>query len=142
MSSPEAKDIMTEGVYAIDSDETVTAAAEEMKDQGTRSLVVTEGDEVVGIVVARDVVYKIVAEGEDPDDAMVSQVMTPDLITADPHDDVAEIARAMLENDISRIPILRGETLVGIVTHTDILRAWPGYVELLEEKAHTGMSDL
>jgi len=142
MSSPEAKDIMTEGVYAIESDETVTAAAEEMKEQGTRSLVVTEGDEVVGIVVARDVVYTVVAEHEDPGTAMVSQVMTPDLITADPHDDVAEIARAMLENDISRIPILRGETLVGIVTHTDILRAWPGYVELLEERARSGMSDL
>ncbi|MDY6771113.1 MAG: CBS domain-containing protein [Candidatus Nanohaloarchaea archaeon] len=142
MSDLEAKDVMTEGVYAIQKDETVRSAAQEMKEKGTRSLVVVDEDEVVGIVVARDVLYEITAPGEDAETALVSQVMTSDLITADPHDDVSDISRAMLENDISRIPILRGETLVGIVTHEDILRAWPGYVDLLEEKAASGRSDL
>lgn len=135
MDEPTARDIMTDGVIAIDANASVREAASQMRDEHIRSLVVLEEGEAVGILVGRDIVYQIVSDGRDPADVAVRDVMTGDLVTAREEDDVEDIARAMVEHDISRVPILRGENLVGIVTHTDLVRSWPSYIDLLEEEA-------
>lgn len=126
--------IMTEGVIAIESDASVQEAAQRMREEGIRSLVVVNNDEAIGILVGRDVVYKVVSEGRDPTAVSVDEVMTEDIVTAGEHDEVDEIARAMIEHDISRVPILRGDQLVGIVTQSNILQAWPSYIDLLREE--------
>lgn len=142
MSKPEASDVMTDGVIAVESSETVTEAAQKMKKNNIRSLVVLEDEEAVGIIAGKDVLYGVVAEGRDPTETTVVSVMTKNLITASPHDGVSDIARAMINNDISRVPIMQGDRLVGIVTQTNIMEAWPGYVELLEEKAASGLGEI
>lgn len=48
--------------------------------------------------------------------------MTTDLITAKEDDDVSDVARLMLDNDIKQIPIVDGSKIVGIVTRADIVR--------------------
>jgi CBS domain-containing protein len=45
----------------------------------------------------------------------------------------------MLRNNVSRIPVVDGDTLVGIVTQSDILRAWPGYAEIVDEREEMDM---
>lgn len=136
MDEPTAQDIMTEGVIAVDAGTSVREAARRMRDEHIRSLVVLEEGEAVGILVGRDIIYDVVSDGRDPGDVPVRDVMTDDLVTAREEDDVEEIARAMIRHDISRVPILRGDNLVGIVTHTDLVRSWPSYIDLLEEEAH------
>ncbi len=127
---------MSDGVIAIDRDSTIKEAAREMRDENIRSLVVLEDGEAVGILVGRDMVYEIVAEGKDPGEALVEDAMTSDLVTAAEDDSIEEIARAMLEHDISRVPVLRGDSLVGIVTQSNLVRTWPSYLDLLEEESH------
>jgi CBS domain-containing protein len=135
MPGPEAKDIMTEGVIAIEGDRSVEEAAELLRDENIGSLIVNDGEEAIGIVVGSDIVHKVVAGGRDPSQVSVSRIMTEDLVTADVNDDVADIARAMIENDISRVPVLRGDDMVvGIITENDIMRTWPGYLDILDEK--------
>lgn len=135
MDEPTARDIMTEGVIAVDANTSVREAARRMRDEHIRSLVVLEEGEAVGILVGRDIIYQVVSDGRSPSEVTVRDVMTDDLVTAREDDDVEEIARAMIEHDISRVPVLRGENLVGIVTHTDLVRSWPSYIDLLEEEA-------
>lgn len=135
MTRPEAKDVMTEGVVSIGKEASVKEAAEIMREEDIRSLVVVEGDEAVGIIAGKDLLYGVVAENKNPSEVRVEEIMTSQLITAGEHDDVSDLARAMIKHNISRIPILRGETLVGIVTQTNIMEAWPGYMDLLEERA-------
>ncbi len=129
-----AADVMTEGVIAIEKDASVKDAAELMEDEDIRSLVVLEGGEAVGIVVGRDIVYKVTRGGHNPADTPVEEIMTGDLVTAGETDSVSDIARAMLEHDISRVPVLDGNRLVGIVTQSNIIRAWPAYIDLLREE--------
>ncbi|MFB6166723.1 MAG: cyclic nucleotide-binding/CBS domain-containing protein [Candidatus Nanohaloarchaea archaeon] len=131
---PTAGDVMSEGVIAIDSDGSVQEAAEKMKSEDIRSLVVVEDDEAVGIVVGRDIVYQVVSEGMDPADTPVRDVMTSNLVTASENDNIEDIARAMMRNDISRVPVLKGENLVGMVTQSNLVETWPAYVELLQEE--------
>lgn len=142
MSKPEARDVMTDGVIAVEASATITEASQKMKKNNIRSLVVLEDGEAVGIIAGKDVLYGVVAEGRDPSQTQVAAAMTKDLITASPHDSVTDLARAMINNDISRIPIMQGDRLVGIVTQTNIMETWPGYVELLEEKATSGLGDV
>ncbi|MFB6216952.1 MAG: cyclic nucleotide-binding/CBS domain-containing protein, partial [Candidatus Aenigmatarchaeota archaeon] len=111
-------------------------AADKMKKEGIRSLVVVEDDEAVGIIVGRDVLYDVAAEGRDPGSVNVEEVMTSNLITASEADSIEDIARAMIRNDVSRIPVLQGENLVGMVAQSDLLRTWPSYVDLVQEESH------
>lgn len=135
------KDVASGGVIAIDKNATVKEASQKMRDEGIRSLVVVSGDEAVGIVVDRDITYKVVAEDKDPSQAKVETVMTSELVTAAEEDDVEEVAQAMADNNISRLPVLRGDKVVGIITRKDILKAWPAYINLITEKAHINHSD-
>ncbi|MDY6770316.1 MAG: CBS domain-containing protein [Candidatus Nanohaloarchaea archaeon] len=134
-AEPTAGDVMTDGVIAIEKDASVQEAARKMRDEDIRSLVVLEDDEAVGIVVGRDVLYEVAAEGRDPADVTVADVMTSNLITASETDNIEDIARAMIQNDISRVPVLRGENLVGMVTQSNLVRTWPSYVELVQEES-------
>jgi len=138
MSKPTATDIMTEGVIVVEGDTSVMAAAQEMRANDIRSLVVTKDDEAVGIIAGKDLLYDVMAEGRNPRATTVKEVMTSELVTAQEDDVVSEIARAMIQTDISRVPIIRGQELVGMVTQTDLMTAWPGYFDVLEEEMAAG----
>lgn len=129
-----ATDVMTEGVIAIEKDATVQEAAALMQDEDIRSLVVLDEDEAVGIVVGRDIVYEVTRNGHDVTSTTVEDIMSRDLVTAVEHDSVSDIARAMMEHDISRVPVLAGDQVVGIVTQSNIIRAWPAYIDLMREE--------
>jgi len=135
------KDIASEGVIAIDKNATVSEASKKMRDQNIRSLVVVSGDEAVGIIVDRDITYNVVAEGEDASQLEVEEVMTSELVTASEEDVVEDVAKAMTNNNISRLPVLRGDKVVGIITRKDIIKAWPAYINLITERAQLNHSN-
>jgi len=57
--------------------------------------------------------------------AMVSECMTPYLITIDQYATLAEAYEILLKNRIRRIPVVRNDELIGIITLSDILDAKP-----------------
>ena len=128
------KEVMTDGVIAVEKEKSIREAANLLKEEGIRGLVVVDGGEAVGIIVCRDIAYQVVSEGLDPEKTTVSQVMSEDLIVAEEEELLDDVAMAMIKNNVSRIPVVRQDMLVGILTQSDILRAWPGFAEILEEK--------
>ena len=134
MKEPLAKDVMTEGVVAIEENATVKEAAQKMRQEGIRSIIVVSDQDVEGIIVDRDITYQVTAEGKDPSEVQVKDIMSSDLITASESDNIEDIARAMVENNISRVPVLRGDRLMGLISQSNVLRTWPAYVDLLEEE--------
>lgn len=128
------KEVMTDGVIAIEQDKTVQEAAQLLREEWIRGLVVVENGEAVGIVVCRDIAYQVDAENRDPTDTKVEDIMSTDLIVAEEEELLDDVAMAMLKNNVSRIPVVRDDMLVGILTQSDILRAWPGFAEIMEEK--------
>jgi CBS domain-containing protein len=126
--------VMTEGVIAIDADATVLEASQKLEREGIRGLIVTENNDAVGVIVCRDIVYKLVADGKNPENTTIADVMSGDLIVADDDELLEEVAMAMVRNSISRVPVVRDDMLVGILTQSDIVRAWPGFAELVEEE--------
>jgi len=130
----EIKEVMTEGVIAIEKDKNVKKAAKMLKEEGIRGLVVVDNGEALGVVVCRDVVYQVTSEFKDPKETKVEDIMSSDLIVAEEDELLDDVAMAMIRNNVSRVPVVRQDMLVGIVTQSDILRAWPGFAEVIEER--------
>jgi len=128
------KEVMTDGVIAVEKDKSVVEASEILREEGIRGLVAVENGEAVGVAVCRDIVYEVVSKGREAEDTTVSDIMSEDLIVAEEDELLDEVAMAMIRNNISRVPVVRQDMLVGIVTQSDILRAWPGFAEVMEEQ--------
>ena len=69
----QVSDIMTEGVVSVSTDVTVTAAAKKMRDEKVGSVLVTDGDRLLGIVTDRQITHSVVADGSDPNDVLVGE---------------------------------------------------------------------
>jgi CBS domain-containing protein len=111
-------DVMTEAAVTDRPDDTLQQAAGKMREQQTGSLLVLDGQDLVGIVTERDVL-KAVATAT-PLDTPVSEVMSKDLITVEPGTSLREAARIMTERWIRHLPVLEGGRLVGIVSQRDL----------------------
>jgi CBS domain-containing protein len=111
-------DVMTKAAVTDRPEDSLGAAATKMWDQQTGSLLVVQGDDLVGIITERDVL-KAVATGT-PLDTPVSEVMSKDVITVDPGTSLREAARVMTDKWIRHLPVLEGRKLVGIVSQRDL----------------------
>ena len=82
-------------------------------------LVVTEGGELVGLVTDRDLVVRVLADGQGPQ-TDVREACSANLVTVAPGDDVRDAARVMAEHGVRRLPVVSGDKVVGIVSLGDL----------------------
>ncbi|PIV75507.1 MAG: histidine kinase [Rhodobacteraceae bacterium CG17_big_fil_post_rev_8_21_14_2_50_65_11] len=114
-------DMMTRDPLTVPPDTGIAAAARKMRDNRVSSLMVTDGDAVVGIVTTRDLTNKALAEGLSHR-APVREVMTADPMTLPPSALVSDVLHAMVERHITHMPVVEGGKLVGMLTQTDLTR--------------------
>jgi CBS domain-containing protein len=124
-------DVMTEAALTDRPDDSVVSAARKMREQQTGSLLVTDGEQLLGIVTERDIL-RAVAE-DVPLDTPISEVMSKDLVTAEPGMSLREAARIMTEKWIRHLPVLEGGRLVGIVSQRDLAGVLAGALNEPEE---------
>jgi CBS domain-containing protein len=106
-------EIMSAPVACIDATATGDAAWNEIRMQSSHHLVVKQGRDIVGIVSSRDL-----AQGRD---RLVAELMTRDVVTADPETTVHKAANLLRGRYIGCLPIVDHGKLVGIVTTSDLL---------------------
>lgn len=110
-----ARDIMTPDVISIGPDATVQEAARVLADYHISGMPVVDHEKrMVGIVTEADIIGK---EGES-----VADIMTSRVISVAEHTSVDEIALILTGNRFKRVPVLRDERIVGIVSRADIVR--------------------
>lgn len=133
---------MTRNVASIDPGESITAAAILMASRRIRRLPVVErrsdGPHLVGIVTSKDL-YRAYPRDVNPfgltaadtyqSDIKVLQVMKSQPLTTTPDAPIEEPARAMRDRKIGGIPVVEKGVLVGMITESDIFRA---FLEMLE----------
>jgi CBS domain-containing protein len=90
-----------------------------MWEQQTGSLLVMEGEELLGIVTERDLL-RAVAEGMDLHQATVAEVMTKDVLTIHPGASLREAASVMTEKWIRHLPVVERGRVVGILSQRDL----------------------
>ena len=117
-------DVMTKQPCCCLPKDTVDLAAQSMKRHNVGSLPVVDSEEtktLVGIVTDRDLTLKVVAEGLNPLQTRIEDVMSHNLVTCAPEDDLRRAMDVMSQSQIRRIPVLDGKgRLVGIIAQADI----------------------
>jgi CBS domain-containing protein len=113
-------DVMTDKPETVEPSDSATDAAKKMKEADTGALLVTDDDELKGIVTDRDIVVKAVAEGKDPDDVDVEDICSTDPKTIEPDADVRDAVKKMREADVRRLPVVDDGKPVGVVSLGDL----------------------
>ncbi|MCY4335159.1 MAG: DUF294 nucleotidyltransferase-like domain-containing protein [Litoreibacter sp.] len=121
-ASLRVEQLMTRNPYACGPSETIREAGAAMAALRISSVCVVEDGAFCGIVTLRDLNREVVAGGRSPL-APIETIMTRAPLTLGPHALVTDVLHMMVERRIGHVPIVKGETLVGIVTQTDLTRA-------------------
>lgn len=111
-----AKDIMTRDIITVAPTMSVKKLAMRLiKNQISGAPVTDKNGRIVGIVSEADIVGK---KGKD-----VKSIMSKKVISVNEETPVGEIAQIMTADRINRLPVMRGDKLVGIVSRADIVNA-------------------
>ena len=120
----EVRDVMTRQVLVIEPNAPCDTARRVMEEKRIRHLPVVGGGRLLGMVSDRDV--RSAAAGTS---TPVSKIMTRDPMTVSSATRVEHAARRMLDGRFGSLPVVDGDALVGIVTYTDLLRAFVDVIE-------------
>jgi len=127
------RELMTGAPITVSPDTSVFDARRLMLKERIRHLFVTDDRRLVGIITDRDIrlnlpsqarslsmweVYYLLAK------LTVGQIMTKSVIIIGPDREARAAAQLMLEHKVGALPVLDGDVLIGILTETDILRAF------------------
>jgi CBS domain-containing protein len=112
---------MTASVEVISPFTPLQEAAEKMRVFDAGSLPICDGNKVLGMLTDRDIVVRAVAKGMHPEQTMVSDVMSEEVVYLFDDQDVSEAAKLMEERQIRRLLILnRDKELAGLVSLGDL----------------------
>lgn len=158
-----ARDVMTTPVHTVGPETPVPEVARLLVERHISGVpVVDETGRLVGIVTEADLLPKEAGPAGLPLTALlgpeappevrehlrryrgrvVREVMTREVVTATEDTPVQQLAALMLRKQVNRVPIVRGERVVGIVTRNDVLRTFFRKDEELEGAARETLRDL
>ncbi|GII21474.1 CBS domain-containing protein [Planosporangium mesophilum] len=114
------REVMTRDPITMDVNTVVSAVARQMRDASISDVLVTDRGRVCGIVTERDVVVRAVAEDADTRAVTAGDVLTRDLVTVAPDDDLKAAEGLMRVHAIKHLPVFDGDRLVGIIALGDV----------------------
>ena len=148
MAGLTAADVMTPDPISVGPEVPVTEAARLMVERRVGALPVVKDGAFLGIVTEGDLIMQDVKvefptyihlldgfifyppaqarfeqELKKAVGATVGQVMTAEVLSVSPETPVEDVATLMVDKDVSRVPVLEGERLVGIISKSDIVRS-------------------
>lgn len=126
------RDVMTKAVKTVKVNGNVKEAVQKMNKFNIGSVVVVDGRRPVGILTERDILRRIVEQCIDPSIFKVKDIMSSPVETIDPDINIEDAARLMTKKGIKKLPVVEDDSLVGIVTSMDLMRAAPELVDLIE----------
>jgi acyl dehydratase len=109
------RDVMQSPVDTISADEPVTVGATRLGEAPTRTLVVVDGDEPVGVLTASNLIDCVAAE-HDVSTVPVREVMSSPLVTVGPDDPIEVAVERLREHDVARLVVKNGVDGWGVVT--------------------------
>lgn len=131
-----ARDIMNAGVICVGEHETLSAAAQHMRERDIGALPICgDDDRLHGMLTDRDIVIKGLASGLDLTTTTVRELARNGVRYVNADASIQEMLNVMEEHQIRRLPVVEGQRLVGMITEADIARHLPEYAVVQFVKA-------
>ncbi len=118
------KDVMTKNPVSCLTSDLVMKVAQLMSRDNIGSLLVIENEEsqkLIGIVTDRDLALKVLSEGRDAKSTKVETVMTRNIVTCHPEDDLQKALDGMAQHQLRRMPVVDEDNrILGVIAQADI----------------------
>ena len=102
---------------------TVREALQIMADRNIGSVLIVQGDALLGIFTERDYARRLVLKGLASADTLLADVMTTRLYVVNPHQTVQECLGVITKGRLRHLPVVDGGKLVGLVSFGDLVNA-------------------
>jgi len=109
-------------VWSIDPDATVLEAVAKMAEKDIGSLVVMDGETLIGIITERHYSRNVVLKGKTSPTTLVRDIMDRNVIHVPPEQSVELCMALMTDKRVRHLPVLEGTKVIGIVSIGDLLK--------------------
>lgn len=110
-------------IWSLSPDATVYEAIDEMAQKRCGALLVLEGKRLVGIVSERDYARKVILKGKSSREIAVREIMSHPVIYIHPEMTIEQTMTVMTEKRVRHLPVVVDETVVGVISIGDVVRA-------------------
>jgi CBS domain-containing protein len=117
----QVKEVMTRDVLSVGPEATLFEIAELMRDQDIGSVLVTRGNDLLGVVTDRDIVIRVIAEHRDVRSATARDVMSNAVFCCTEDAPIEAVIDEMADERVRRVPVLNAaHHVVGVVSLGDL----------------------
>jgi CBS domain-containing protein len=121
------EEFMTKNAITCKETDNVLEVTKLMLAKGLGCLVViNKKHKPIGIITETDILKKVVVHQHDPENMAVTEVMSKNIVTIKTDATLIELSQAMQKHNIRRMPVVKGEKLVGIITARDLIKIMAG----------------
>ena len=117
----------------VDATASIVQAAKVMEREGTTEAIVVRDSSPVGIITERDILFKVVASGEEPSKKKVGEVMSSPVETIDEGAKASEAIARMSKLGFRRLGVTRNGKIVGMITQKAVVAGKAGQKITLPE---------
>jgi CBS domain-containing protein len=118
-------------VWSITINTSVYRAIELMAEKKVGALLVVEQSKAVGIISETDYTRKVILKGRSSKTALVDEIMTTELVSTFPQQDIEECMVLMTDHRIRHLPVIDNGELLGIISIGDLVKA------IIDEQRYT-----
>jgi CBS domain-containing protein len=125
--SKKARDVMTSECKCVSETDTVLDAAKRLSELDVGAMPICgEDDRLKGMLTDRDIVVKVLAQGNDPAEVKVGEFAQGKPVTIGADDSIEEALDVMAEHKVRRLPVIDGHDCVGVISQADVATDLPG----------------
>jgi len=117
----QVRDLMQKNVITIEYNKTALEAAQLISNKDISFLVIIKDKKPIGVVTEKDFVRKITSEDKQASKIPLNNIMSYNFKWVDPSTDIEDAVQKMLNNNIRRLLVLENDSLVGVITQTDLV---------------------
>ena len=127
------RDIMAKNIKTVRTDDSAHDAVVKMNKFDVGSVIVTNNNRPVGIITSKNILIRIVEPRLDAGVVRAKDIMSSPLITIEASAPVEDAAKLMAQRHIKKLAVVEGDKVVGVVSSSDIVRANPTQLSILQE---------
>jgi CBS domain-containing protein len=112
---------MSRNIVTGKPNETIQQVAKRMKEKKVGMIIILDKGKLTGVISERDIINRVVSV-DLPNVTKVKRIMTKRVITGNPDMSIEKIASLFQKNGIKKLPIVKKQKVVGVITQTDLLK--------------------